>query len=539
MPLVGLATAVARFPFVRTLDLWGSTTNFDGALADAVRSLPLLEDLWVTSDGPIDAAGAETFGCMPNLRDLRLMFFGCVAPLPPGALDHMPRLRFVHLFRVDLSEDHVASLGRLTELDYLDLDGVADRGVYRAVTMALPQFRDIRIERNRFIWAVEGVAMVLCSKLLHTDTGTGTGTETTDRLGRPLLTLKCLRMDVVHAPDDRTLVSDILGRCPGLRSFTWIPKTPESSVLAAVGQLSNLQHLSLEMQIASDDLPVLARSLRGLRNLEQLWCPHIQEGSTHSADAFGQAFGDLAQLSSIHTPLWTPFLARAVGRLSMLVTLTVELNDRDNPLVAEEFIRSLDLLTRLHFLKVKNVGPTHGPPLAVAIGKLVKLKLLRLEDVHFTAFAEVGRLVGLECLILCGPADSAFVKGTLAGAICGLTRLKRLLLPTFPPDADSVAAVAEALAPLVGLQALHMHLFDADVVATIARRCLAGLTALVHLDVGHNRLGRQEALAVAELAAPHLKALKLFDVQGNGLTVDDLAAVTSVFGARDDFKVRI
>jgi hypothetical protein len=530
MPLVGLATAVARFPFVRTLDLLGSMSNFDGALASAVRSLPLLEQLRANSYVPIDADGAAAFGCMPNLRVLHISFFGCVAPLPPGALDRMPKLRYVHLFQVDLSEDHVASLGRLKDLDYLDLDCVADRDVYRAVAMALPQFRDIQLQDTRFIGTVNAEALI-------TFGDTDIGTETTDRLGRPFL--KCLQFDVVKAPDDRMLVSDILGRCPGLRIFNWYPKTQESSVLAAVGQLSNLHNLSLNMQIASEDLIVLARSLGGLRNLDQLWCPEIQEGPTHSIDAFAQSFGDLARLGNVKIPLWTPFLARAVGRLSMLVSLVVEVNDRDNPLVAEEFIRSLDLLTELRSLMVRNIGPTHGPPLAVAIGKLVKLNLLHLEDVHFTAFAEVGRLVGLEYLVLHSHADSTFIKGTLAGALGGLTRLTRLLLPTFVPDADSVAAVAEALTPLVGLQALHMHLFDAEAIATIARLRFADLTALIHLDVGHNRMGRQEALAVAELAAPHLKSLRLFDVQGNGLTADDHAAVTSVFGARDDFRVRI
>jgi hypothetical protein len=50
-------------------------------------------------------------------------------------------------------------------------------------------------------------------------------------------------------------------------------------------------------------------------------------------------------------------------------------------------------------------------------------------------------------------------------------------------------------------------------------------------------MGRKEALAVAELAAQHLKALKTFELFGNGLTVDDLAAVTSTFG-RDGIDVR-
>jgi hypothetical protein len=66
---------------------------------------------------------------------------------------------------------------------------------------------------------------------------------------------------------------------------------------------------------------------------------------------------------------------------------------------------------------------------------------------------------------------------------------------------------------------------------------LAGLTALTHLDVGYNRMGRQEVLAIIELAAPHLKDLRTFDVHGNGLTEDDLTAVTSAFG-RDGIDVR-
>jgi hypothetical protein len=49
-------------------------------------------------------------------------------------------------------------------------------------------------------------------------------------------------------------------------------------------------------------------------------------------------------------------------------------------------------------------------------------------------------------------------------------------------------------------------------------------------------MGRQEVLAVAELAAQHLKYLRTFKIHGNRLTNDDYAAVSSVFG-RDEIKV--
>jgi hypothetical protein len=519
-------------------------------VADAIRSLPLLEELRVDSHVPIDDAGAEAFGCMPNLRILRLAFFGCVVTLPPGAFDRVPRLRHVHLYHVDLTNDHVASLGRLKELDHLEIDRVIDLGVYRTVTMAFPKFRFIHIENNRFIWSVDRPTLDTDGDTdgdVVTDTDTDTDMDmdadtdavtTADSIDRPFL--KCLRIDVIDAPDDQTLVSDILGRCPGLRHFQWNPIDPDSSVLAAIGRLSDLRILKLDRKIIPENVHVFTRSLRTLSRLKHLVCPDIPDipdipqGSMHSTDAFVRALCDLGGLRSLYATLRMPVLAGAVGRLARLEKLRVRMiND---PQVVEQFIRSLDRLPALRCLEVTGeIGPTLAAPLAIAIGKLVNLQFLHMEDVHFSAFAEVGRLTDLRCLIMRTHADSVFLGGALAGALGGLTRLTRLWLPTCNPDTEAVATLAEVLATLVGLRSITLYL-NADAIATIARRCFADLTSLTHLNVRYNRMGRQEVLAVAELAAQHLKYLRTFKIHGNRLTNDDYAAVSSVFG-RDEIKV--
>jgi hypothetical protein len=449
----------------------------------------------------------------------------------------MPRLEHVSLVRVGLTKDHVDSLGRLTGLGYLDLKPVYPIApcIFRTITMTFPQFRFVQIDRERFTWSVGGpcpyyAAWVLDKEGLsdaadtYSDAGTGTGTD-----------LNYLRIDVLTTPDDRTLIIDMLGRCPGLRHFYWRPYT-DIAVLAALGQLSALTHLELEMRIDPDVMPVFARALGGVaRTLKHLVCSEIAERSLLT-DALARALSDLTQLRSLDAVLLTPSLARAVGRLTLLEWLKVGVSRHS----LEEFIRSLDTLPALRHLEMwtKGTGPSLSASLGVTVGKLVNLQFLEMGSVHFTAYAQVGLLKDLRCLLMRDDAEASFVGGTLAGALGGLTRLTRLLLPSYiQVDTEASAALAEGLAPLVNLQALHLRLRNADAVATIARRCLAGLTALTHLDVGYNRMGRQEVLAIIELAAPHLKDLRTFDVHGNGLTEDDLTAVTSAFG-RDGIDVR-
>jgi hypothetical protein len=171
---------------------------------------------------------------------------------------------------------------------------------------------------------------------------------------------------------------------------------------------------------------------------------------------------------------------------------------------ADTFARALCDLGRLRSLDIN----LSMPVIARAVGRLTWLENLQVriqytQDVEefIRALDRLAQFGRLQCLMVSGNID-----------------------PTLLPP------LAIAIGKLVNLQALKVHIHGADAIVTIAQHCFADLKALTHLDFGFNRMGRKEALAVAELAAQHLKALRTFELFGNDLKLDDVAAVTSAFG---------
>ena len=257
--------------------------------------------------------------------------------------------------------------------------------------------------------------------------------------------------------------------------------------MEALGALSGLTRLDLAFSLACCPaaLPPLLRRSTGLLHLD------ISHNTSIDMDAVGQALTNLPRLQ--HLALWSSVtgddaaLAPHLTALSALRTLELGhiVSGRS---VAEAMALTLSSLSALQVLRIDNLHDhkrtAWAVALAPALGRLTALQQLSLSDNNIEDAALASPLRLLTALTHLDLAETNLHQALLL-AIGHLSRLVRLGLRSTNLDGRQ-SVLAESLSHLPSLQYLDV---SRNRMATFVLPA-AAMTALHHLDLSHNDLGR-------------------------------------------------